>query len=113
MKQFCNLVVACLSSALLAACGGNGSFPSSPPMSVAPQRQPMTGSGYRVLYSFGGGTDGNNPSSNLNAVKGTLYGTTYGGGVLGVGTMFSVSTAGRSACFIALTTATARAPTGG
>lgn len=43
-----------------------------------------------VLYSFGGGTDGVNPQSNLTYVNGLLYGTTLGGGTKGHGTAFSV-----------------------
>jgi len=42
-----------------------------------------------LLYSFGSGTDGANPYAGLINVKGTLYGTTYGGGSDGNGTVFS------------------------
>ncbi len=113
MKHLGSLVGVCLSAALLAACGGS-SFSSSTAAPVAPQvatpqsaagvasrleaslvRQPPTGSNYRVLHSFGAGTDGKKPAANLTVVKGTLYGTTYGGGAMGVGTVFRVSTAGR------------------
>jgi uncharacterized repeat protein (TIGR03803 family) len=49
---------------------------------------------YQVLHSFGGGMDGNSPYGGLIDVKGTLYGTTFNGGVHGFGTVFSVSTTG-------------------
>lgn len=53
---------------------------------------------YAILYSFGRPgspcCDGQNPSAGLINVKGTLYGTTAGGGALGVGTVFSVTTSG-------------------
>ena len=45
-----------------------------------------------VIYSFIGGTDGANPEAGMIDVKGTLYGTTYGGGPYGQnGTVFSVN----------------------
>ena len=53
-----------------------------------------------VLYSFQGGKDGSTPYAPLIDVKGTLYGTTSGGGSnlysgFGYGTVFSISTSGR------------------
>ncbi len=51
----------------------------------------------KVLYSFGGYTDGANPTANLINVKGSLYGTTvYGAGGVsaGYGTVFKTSTTG-------------------
>lgn len=51
---------------------------------------PTTGA-ETVLYAFKtNGTDGYNPYGNLIDVKGTLYGTTYFGGHIGVGTVFSL-----------------------
>jgi uncharacterized repeat protein (TIGR03803 family) len=48
-----------------------------------------------VLYRFGGGTDGANPSASLLAVRGVLYGTTeFGGGEDDFGTVFKLSTTG-------------------
>ncbi|HWY20429.1 MAG TPA: choice-of-anchor tandem repeat GloVer-containing protein [Candidatus Acidoferrum sp.] len=48
-----------------------------------------------VIYSFRGGSDGLDPSSNLVLdVAGNLYGTTDAGGVNGVGTVFKVSASG-------------------
>jgi uncharacterized repeat protein (TIGR03803 family) len=47
-----------------------------------------------VLYGFGGGTDGANPTSELTDVNGVLYGTTYSGGTDNDGTVFKITTAG-------------------
>jgi uncharacterized repeat protein (TIGR03803 family) len=49
-----------------------------------------------ILYSFRGEShnDGNGPYSGLIDVKGTLYGTTVGGGKMDDGTVFSISTTG-------------------
>jgi uncharacterized repeat protein (TIGR03803 family) len=50
----------------------------------------------RVLYSFAGRHDGANPSAGLLNLNGTsLYGTTYHGGAHGLGTVFSLTTAGK------------------
>jgi len=47
----------------------------------------------RVLYRFGGTSDGEFPNG-LTAVNGVLYGTTEGGGTKNSGTFFSVTTSG-------------------
>jgi len=48
-----------------------------------------------VLYSFKGGADGGYPYGRLIDVNGTLYGTTYTGGVTyGWGVVFKISTTG-------------------
>jgi uncharacterized repeat protein (TIGR03803 family) len=44
-----------------------------------------------VVYSFGGGSNGYNPSGDLTNVGGTLYGTTTNGGTSGSGTVFVLS----------------------
>jgi uncharacterized repeat protein (TIGR03803 family) len=90
---------------LLAACGG-----PLPPMG-APDTMPrdqsvMTAravsrhigaasSTYRLLYSFGNNSDGQQPDASLIDVNGTLYGTTYQGGKYDGGTVFSISTTGK------------------
>ncbi|HEV3092436.1 MAG TPA: choice-of-anchor tandem repeat GloVer-containing protein [Candidatus Cybelea sp.] len=51
--------------------------------------------GESLLYSFGAASgDGANPMASLIDVDGTLYGTTYGGGTYGDGTVFSLTTSG-------------------
>ena len=104
MKKLRNVAGACLSAALLAACGGSNSF-SATPASVAPQiggtpAAPGTrknGVTETVLHSFGfeRGTDGYYPEAGLTAVGDTLYGTTRSGGGRNtddVGTVFSITT---------------------
>lgn len=61
-------------------------FKLSPPTT---RGQPWTET---ILHSFVGGTDGQNPSGSVifDAV-GNLYGTTYGGGTFGFGTVFEVT----------------------
>ena len=79
-----------IAAALLAACGG-----SQPPINVpGAMPQSRASSGYESLYSFGAGYDGKEPKAGLIDLNGTLYGTTYGGGQYGHGTVFSVTTAG-------------------
>jgi uncharacterized repeat protein (TIGR03803 family) len=50
---------------------------------------PTTGA-ETVLHSFGGGTDGIEPFSGLLLAAGALYGTTFGGGASGNGTVYSI-----------------------
>jgi uncharacterized repeat protein (TIGR03803 family) len=61
----------------------------------------LNNGGYKLLYSFKGGADGENPSTGLIFVKGVLYGTTESGGLgsecgfaPGCGTVFRISTTG-------------------
>ncbi len=67
----------------------------SQPLSVltggAPQQAQET-----VLYSFVGGSNGENPYSDLTDVDGDLYGTTLGpgGGSVSYGTVFKITTSG-------------------
>ena len=51
---------------------------------------PKTGA-ETVLHSFAGGTDGYDPEAPLINVNGTLYGTTYAGGVNSGGTVFKIN----------------------
>jgi uncharacterized repeat protein (TIGR03803 family) len=44
-----------------------------------------------LLHFFSGYGDGANPQAGLVAANGVLYGTTYGGGAHGKGTLFSVT----------------------
>ncbi len=44
-----------------------------------------------VLWSFGGGGDGKNPSAGLINLRGTLYGTTLNGGANGGGVVFKLT----------------------
>jgi uncharacterized repeat protein (TIGR03803 family) len=56
---------------------------------------PLTGSGYKSLYSFGGVSgDGVNPLAGLKEMNGVLYGTTLFGGTNSNGTIFAVNTSG-------------------
>jgi uncharacterized repeat protein (TIGR03803 family) len=49
-----------------------------------------------VLYSFTGGSDGWNPFGGLVMdAKGNLYGTTWGGGAYGYGTVFKLDSSGK------------------
>jgi uncharacterized repeat protein (TIGR03803 family) len=49
----------------------------------------------KLLYDFGGGSDGEAPDAGLISVNGMLYGTTeYGGGSSNAGTVYSITLAG-------------------
>jgi uncharacterized repeat protein (TIGR03803 family) len=53
------------------------------------------GTGYKLLHSFGGGSnDGGFPNGGLVLSGGTLYGTSSSGGALGRGVVFALSTNG-------------------
>jgi uncharacterized repeat protein (TIGR03803 family) len=82
-----------LAVALLSGCGG-----SQPPIG-APFSASRASVTYNVLYSFKGGSDGEQPLGSLLDVNGTLYGTTWGGGHKGrtgrtLGTVFALTTSG-------------------
>jgi uncharacterized repeat protein (TIGR03803 family) len=49
------------------------------------------GTGFTNLYNFNGSRDGANPYGGLILSGNTLYGTAYGGGSSGYGTVFSLS----------------------
>ena len=56
----------------------------------------LDGSGFQVVQSFGGSTNGDLPLGGLVAAGSTIYGTTPSGGINGRGTIFSISTSGSS-----------------
>jgi uncharacterized repeat protein (TIGR03803 family) len=76
-----------------------------------------------VLHSFGGAQDGKIPKASLIDVKGTLYGTTAGGGVHqcyyesisdeGCGTVFSITKAGKERVLYSFDGAQGNGPLGG
>jgi uncharacterized repeat protein (TIGR03803 family) len=53
-------------------------------------RMSTSGANVRVVHNFGKTSDGANPRSDLIALDGKLYGTTYQGGAYGDGTVFSI-----------------------
>jgi len=58
----------------------------------------------KILHSFGAGTDGARPRAGvIQDDKGNLYGTTEGGGVHGVGTVFKVSKTGKETVLYSFT----------
>jgi uncharacterized repeat protein (TIGR03803 family) len=53
---------------------------------------PLPAQTYKVLHAFGAGTDGGGLwSSVVFDGKGSLYGTTSGGGLYGAGTLFQLT----------------------
>jgi uncharacterized repeat protein (TIGR03803 family) len=52
------------------------------------------GTGFTTLYNFSGGDDGAGPQDGLILSDNTLYGTAYGGGSSGNGTVFALNTDG-------------------
>ncbi len=105
MRHLACLALIVGAAILSAGCGG-----SQPPIGAPlPAQQvngvsghPLNDGGYKLLYSFKGGSDGQLPVAGLIFVKGLLYGTTLYGGYLGspcgssngCGTVFRMSTAG-------------------
>jgi len=100
-------VVFSVSLSLVAACAGSGGSTSGPlpqtgALAVgAAQRsassiasKPSTVK-YTSLYSFKGGTDGEDAWAGLTYVNGTLYGTTLGNGASNHGTVFAMNMCGK------------------
>ena len=92
MNEGRKFIVACVSTALLSACAGNG-LSSSTPLPLERSVR-STGPTYKSLYSFKAGQDGGWPEAGMTAMSGALYGTTSGGGVHGRGTVFKITAAG-------------------
>lgn len=86
---------------LLAGCGAlrQSQSDTQPPLGATSART-ATSAQYKVLFQFAGGIQGELPQSGLIDVNGTLYGTTYQGGVKtascqkGCGIVYSVTTSG-------------------
>ncbi len=89
---------------MLAGCGGSQP-PIGAPFSSSATRitteRPRTSITYRALYSFRGSADGESPEAALAEVGGSLYGTTYLGGLQHCvhkrsfcGTTFAITTSG-------------------
>lgn len=75
------LFVVIFSIAVVSCTRGGASLPLLPATSngsVTDFAQPLIG--YKLLYSFKGGSDAGYPYAGLTILNGTLYGTTYGGG---------------------------------
>ncbi len=91
IRSFLFAFAVVFAATILAACGG-----SQPPLAAEGARRPTAATaGYISLYSFGKRpSDGQQPRAGLIDVSGTLYGTTYAGGVYSDGTVFSVGTTG-------------------
>lgn len=96
-------VSACAAVALVAGCGGSdhaimGAAPSQISAIIrsdtSARYNASSPSSYVTLYSFNGGSDGDEPVVQLLNVKGTLYGVTPSGGAYNYGTVFSISTSG-------------------
>jgi uncharacterized repeat protein (TIGR03803 family) len=81
----------CAGVFLLAGCGGS----RLPIGAQGAMPQGAATTGYGTVYSFGAGSDGQNPKAGLVDVQGALYGTTYSGGAHGDGTVFRISTGGK------------------
>ncbi len=78
-----------VSGTLYGTTSSGGMYGGGTAFSITPD-----GKNYTVLYNFGKGPDASDPSAALIDVNGTLYGTTYNGGVYGFGTVFSMTTRG-------------------
>ena len=63
-----------------------------PPAAIAAEAP--RSAGFKLLYSFKGNPDGQNPYAGVVALKGTLYGTTELGGKYDFGVLYKLSTSG-------------------
>ncbi|MFY9664213.1 MAG: choice-of-anchor tandem repeat GloVer-containing protein [Candidatus Cybelea sp.] len=82
--------------------GGSNSCPTTSYQGCGTVFSVTLGGAEKVLYNFGGGSDGSSPQAGLINVGGTLYGTTDTGGIgcsytypsFGCGTVFSITPSG-------------------
>ena len=83
--------------------GGSNSCPTTSYQGCGTVFSVTLGGAEKVLYNFGGGSDGSSPQAGLINVGGTLYGTTDTGGEIGCsytypsfgcGTVFSITPSG-------------------
>ena len=83
-------------AALIAGCGALGAMPQQLGMTRGNTAVHgiVNGSSYRVLHSFGSGSDGAEPVAALTNMGGVLYSTTSYGGAYNHGTVFSITTKG-------------------
>ncbi|MBV8531319.1 MAG: hypothetical protein JO104_08365 [Candidatus Eremiobacteraeota bacterium] len=83
-------IVAC--GLLVAGCGSGGVAAAPFTQSAMESAEPLHA--YKLLHSFGASGDGLQPEAKLIAVNGKLYGTTFGGGKYGSGTVFEITPSG-------------------
>lgn len=102
MANFARFALTIGAAVLFAGCGGSASPPIGGPLPAQQVNEISTpqfnNGGYRLLYGFKGGPDGDFPSAGLIFVKDALYGTTSRGGDSacygGCGIVFRMSTTG-------------------
>ncbi|MBV9263617.1 MAG: hypothetical protein JO324_04785, partial [Candidatus Eremiobacteraeota bacterium] len=85
-------VMACVTIAMLAGCGGGGQQSAAPMLPRAAHR--TSSASYQQLYQFHRQWGGTHATGGLVNVNGTLYGTTARGGASGNGTVYSMTTGG-------------------
>jgi uncharacterized repeat protein (TIGR03803 family) len=68
------------------------------------------GTGFAIIHTFTGPSDGAGPGGGLTLSSNTLYGTTYSGGGSGAGTVFAVNTDGTGFAVLHAFTATSGYP---
>lgn len=90
-SSFNRVLGLCIAAALLPGCGG--AQPPFGPPGAMPQSRSLGGP-LRAQTQDTNVPDGYGPSSRLVALKGTLYGTTGGGGTSGAGTVYSMTASG-------------------
>ncbi len=89
----------CFLPIVLTSCGASGTFaPSALSAQVGAMKQlptTMRSNAERVLHDFGARPDGQTPLAGLLAGSdGEFYGTTFGGGAHGLGSVFEISASG-------------------